>query len=203
MKKVDKIQKRFPAETTLNELTFLNNKKINGELYAYLQENSYPEDGETRVYKKQLPTQPQICEAIGIRSPKTLKRHLQSLIDYGFIIDEGKYYVLPNKEDMFLFLPLSTVQFLSDALTENVIKVYIYLGQRYKYAFDRGVLYSFTLKELGEHTGINVEGNSRGYTVLNNALTCLQNNGFISVADYYEDKSPRKRLTSFSFYYKT
>jgi hypothetical protein len=29
-------QKRFPANTTLNTLTFLNDKKINGELYACL-----------------------------------------------------------------------------------------------------------------------------------------------------------------------
>jgi hypothetical protein len=30
-------RKRFPADTTLDNLTFLNDKKINGELYAYLQ----------------------------------------------------------------------------------------------------------------------------------------------------------------------
>jgi len=29
-------EKRFPADTTLEKLTFLNNKKIDGELYAYL-----------------------------------------------------------------------------------------------------------------------------------------------------------------------
>jgi hypothetical protein len=33
-------RKRFPADTTLNTLTFLNDKKINGELYAYLQGRS-------------------------------------------------------------------------------------------------------------------------------------------------------------------
>ena len=29
-------QKRFPADTTLDFSTFLNDKKINGELYAIL-----------------------------------------------------------------------------------------------------------------------------------------------------------------------
>jgi hypothetical protein len=29
-------KKRIPADTTLETLTFLNDKKINGELYAYL-----------------------------------------------------------------------------------------------------------------------------------------------------------------------
>ena len=28
--------KRFPADTTMKSLTFLNDKKVNGELYAYL-----------------------------------------------------------------------------------------------------------------------------------------------------------------------
>ena len=28
--------KRFPADTAMNTVTFLNDKKINGELYAYL-----------------------------------------------------------------------------------------------------------------------------------------------------------------------
>jgi hypothetical protein len=51
------IQKRFPANTALNESTFLNNKKIDAELYALLQSLSYPNDeGLTVVYKKDLPT---------------------------------------------------------------------------------------------------------------------------------------------------
>ena len=29
-------KKRFPAKTTMEVLTFLNDKKMNGELYAYL-----------------------------------------------------------------------------------------------------------------------------------------------------------------------
>jgi len=31
------ISKRFPADTGLDYLTFLNDKNIDGELYAYLQ----------------------------------------------------------------------------------------------------------------------------------------------------------------------
>ena len=41
MKPLEKEEKkRIPADTTLESLTFLNDKKINGELYAYLQELS-------------------------------------------------------------------------------------------------------------------------------------------------------------------
>lgn len=34
------IEKRFPADTTLTSLTFLNDKKIDGELYALFQSMS-------------------------------------------------------------------------------------------------------------------------------------------------------------------
>ena len=35
-------QKRIPADTSLEILTFLNDKNIDGELYAYMQSLSYP-----------------------------------------------------------------------------------------------------------------------------------------------------------------
>ena len=51
------INKRFPADTTLKESTFLNNKKINAELYALLMTYSYPDElNRTVVIKKNLPT---------------------------------------------------------------------------------------------------------------------------------------------------
>lgn len=58
------IQKRFPADVTLEELTFLNDKKIDAEIYTYFQICSYPKDGETRVYKKDLGTQKEVCEIL-------------------------------------------------------------------------------------------------------------------------------------------
>lgn len=51
------VSKRFPANTSMEETTFLNDKKVNGELYALLQSYSYPNDKqETIVVKKSLPT---------------------------------------------------------------------------------------------------------------------------------------------------
>ena len=51
-------KKRFPADTALTSLTFLNDKKIDGELYAFLQSCSYPDEYKrTIVAKKNLPPQ--------------------------------------------------------------------------------------------------------------------------------------------------
>ena len=63
MKSLEKEEKkRIPADTTLETLTFLNDKKINGELYAYLQElseyvviNKEENKFLTYVLKKNMP----------------------------------------------------------------------------------------------------------------------------------------------------
>ena len=63
MKPLEKEEKkRIPADTTLESLTFLNDKKINGELYAYLQElseyiviNKEENKFLTYVLKKNMP----------------------------------------------------------------------------------------------------------------------------------------------------
>lgn len=92
-------------------------------------------------------------------------------------------------------IPLETLQFLNDTLKEQVIKVYIYLGQRYKYKKN----YEFTVAELASHIGIKLDGNKRGYTVIDNALACLKQLGFIDYVIFYEGQKPKRRLTKFSF----
>lgn len=146
-----------------------------------------------------MPTQAEICHNLGIKSPKTLRAHLNYLIQTGYVEDRETEYYLPNKEDIFTLLPLSTIKFLHDCLKDQVVKIYLYLGQRWNY---KGTQYVFTIQELAEHTGIKLEGNLRGYETINNALTCLTNNGLISYVEYYENEKPRKRLTNFSLEYK-
>ena len=191
------IQKRFPANTVLDEITFLNDKKVDGELYALYQEYSRPveEDGEyiTIVNKKDLPTQTVICAKLGIKSAKTYRSHRDYLVDSGYVIDDAEQgrYILPNKESIFLMIPLRTLQFLNDTIKEQVIKVYIYLGQRWKFKKD----YVFTVKEVGQHIGVKVDNDSRAYTLINNALLCLESIGLIKV----ENIVPKKKLVNFTF----
>ena len=146
-------------------LTFLNDKKIYGELYAYLQELSIAVGREcyrmTIVKKDSLPTQSIMCEKLGIKSPKTLRAHIDYLKQMGYIIedDEGNY-ILPEKEDIFLMLPLDTLKYLNNNCRDHVIKIYVYLGQRFKMASSEFRQYEFTLQEIGEHIGIKVKNNS-------------------------------------------
>ena len=205
------IEKHFPADTSLEVLTFLNNKKIDGRLYAYLQSKSMPfliDDGngkknyETRVNKGELGTQKELCEEVKIKSPKTLRKYLKILIDTGYIEDKEYYYLLPKKEDIFFKIPLDTLRFIQNTIQEDVIKIYIYLGQRYKYAEVNNVKYSFTIKQVAKHLGLSqTSENSRSF--VKDGLDVLMNNGLIKFVSYYEGRTPKLRLVDFSYEYKT
>lgn len=190
------VQKRFPADTTLQELTFLNNKKIDAELYSYFQSISMPENGLTVVYKSDMPAQAKICKLLRIGDARTLKSHLKYLIEAEYMIEEEDKYILPNKEDIYLLIPLETIQFIRDTLREPVVKTYIYLGQKWKQKPN----YEFTFEEIGKHIGIKLAGNARGYTMIDNILTNLSNNGLITISDpYWVNNNIRKyKLTHWS-----
>lgn len=169
-------------------------KNIDAELYAFLQSISMPNDGVTEVIKKDMPAQSKICEKIGVKSPKTYRAHLKYLIDIGYVIEEEDKYILPNVEDIYLLLPLDTLHFILDTITESVIKIYIYLGQRYKYKKD----YVFTQEEIAQHLGVKLEGKPETRRQIKNGLIALQNHGLIQYETFYDGKSHRYRLTGWS-----
>ena len=208
-------QKRFPADTTLDFSTFLNDKKINGELYAILQGlsdylvidkklNLY----STYVLKSKMPTQTDLCKKLGIKSPKTLRQHLQYLIEQHYIVpggtdedDKDVAYYLPEMENIYFLIPADTLKYLNNNCREHVIKIYVYLGQRYKMALAMGKQYEFTLKELGTHLGIGIKNHTKQYEVVNNALELLFNSGLIEYVSYFDGQMQKKKLTNFSFEY--
>lgn len=204
------IQKHFPADVTMDKPTFLNDTEVDALLYAYFQSLSMPvcidevyKKYETRVDKALIPTQKKAAEKIRVKSTKTYKKHLDQLIDKGYIVDKGEYYVLPDQiENQFLGIPLETVKFLVDTVKEDVIKVYIYLGQRFKFAKQEHRLYSFTRREVLEHLGRNPDSKESG-VYINNVLDCLINNGLIRIVEYSNGKARYLRLVDFSFSYNS
>ena len=203
------IQKRFPAETQLDYSTFLNDKKVNGELYAYLQSISKPYKTDmgvmqTRVYVKDLPKQPVICQAAQVKSPKTLKVHLEYLKTAGYLTEaaNGEYYILEDREKAFLMIPLNTLSFLMDVVQEHIIKIYVYLGQKYKYALSEGRSYEFTIQELADHIGLKTNGNARTYEVIKNALSALADFELIEYGSYFNGVAAKKKLVNYSYEYK-
>lgn len=204
-----KTQKRIPANTSLEELTFLNDKKVNGELYALLQGLSDYQviDQENNIFKTYVPKskmlkQSEMCRILGINSPKTLRSHFNYLIEQGYVIKEGEDYILPEMENIYFLIPLQTLNYLRDNCKEHVVKIYVYLGQKYKQALYSGKQYEFTLEELGNHIGLKIKNHSRGYEMINNVLDLLCNSELIDYVSYFDGVSQKKKLTKFSFEYK-
>lgn len=73
-----------------------------------------------------------MCEALGIKSPKTLKSHLNYLLERGYVQEELDRYILPEMEDIYFLIPRKTLRYINDSCKEHIIKIYVYLGQRHK-----------------------------------------------------------------------
>ena len=192
----------------MNNLTFLNDKKLNGELYAILQSvsnyriiNKGQNTFETFINKKNMPTQTEMCRRLGIKSPKTLRKQFEYMKEQSYIIPgEGDIvYYLPEMEDIYSLLPTETINYLVDSCKPHVIKLYIYLGQRYMLGLKLNKNYEFTLQQIADHLGLSMQNHSRSYEVINNALWLLQNSGLIDYYEYtFEGYIVKKVLTSFS-----
>jgi hypothetical protein len=82
----------------------------------------------TYVDKSKVPKQSVLCEVLGIKSPKTLRTHMNYLLETGYVQDSGDKYVLPEVEDIYFLIPIKTIKYLRDNCKEHVFKIYIYLG---------------------------------------------------------------------------
>lgn len=196
-------EKHFPSDPTIYEdkLTFLTDKKVDARLYAYLIQQSFggPKGvQETRVYKSRLPPLGDIGLAVGIKSRATVRDHLNYLIENDYITDKGEYYIMnTDKEGIYLRLGLDTIRFLNNTVRENIWKMYIYLGQRWKWKQNEFV---FSLEDLAKHIGMRLSNNRVRYEALNDGLRLLEISGFIKVQNFRDERGvPRKRLLSFRF----
>lgn len=203
MKKENEIIKSFPTDPSMEYdkegnliLTFLNDSKVDAELYAYLLSISLGIDKETRTYKKDMLSIKQIStEILQVKSRQTVYNHLNYLIEQDYITDKGDYYLINNKQSPFLKIPLDLVKYFCDNLKEAVLKVYLYLGQRYIYKPQE---WEFSIKELCEHLGLNYNV-KRNREKISNTLSILSDVGLISYKVIKKDNLTfLMKLTNFS-----
>lgn len=176
--------KKIPVESK-----FFTDKKINGELYAYLLLLS---DENNVIHKSNLPAQEDISKNIGIQSTTTLRTHLKYLIKQNYLIDKRTYYYLPEPQT-YLEIPIETINIIFTLRLKGLFKIYTFLGWQQK-QFNH---YFFTTDILSEKAlGIKLNNNSKNYETINNALNSLINLGLI---EYITDiQSAQKKLISFS-----
>lgn len=208
MKTINNYSKHFISNCDLpeqGETTFLTDKKVDAQLYAIFMEHStgVPANEsktgqyETIVYKSDLPSATDICAILG-KSRNTYRNHLKYLLEQGYIIDCSTYYIInTRKENSFLSIDLDTIKFLNNNVKEPVWKIYLYLGQKWKW---KGSNYLFTLEELGKHIGRNINHNQETYKYIKDILNSLVDNGLIKMAQFYDGQWRRCRLVEFNGY---
>jgi biotin operon repressor len=142
-----------------NEKRFLQDKNCNERIYTYLllQSKRRPDGSETHRYVEKMSNQ-QIAEALGL-SRNTVGTRMKDLINRGYVIKEGKYYLVP-KTDYYTLLPKDTLDFLLYYMgeKEKLIKLYIVL---YDYWIKRK---TFSIADLHYELGYKLDSKGKPYS---------------------------------------
>ena len=133
--------------------------------YPIKDESGKVVDYETRVYKKDLPTQEEMADMFSVslrtittrwgyllKSSKTNRfcPYLEKRKD-----KDGIYYVILNKEKNFIMVPLEICNYLKHGYSSLAIRIYNYLFARDNYIkYLGGGHYIFTLTGLAKRLGI-------------------------------------------------
>lgn len=210
------IEKRFPSDFREQEetKTMLSDTKVDMQLYNLLQCHSMPypikdEDGkiidyETRVYKKDVPTQEEMAEKFGV-SLRTIKARWRYLFNPSTTNKfcpylekrkdkDGIYYVILDKERSFIMVPLEICNYLKHGYSSLAIRVYNYLFARDNYIkYLGGGHYFFTLTGLAKRLGISDKAQRNVWAwpdgTLSQALIALQTGKLIK----FERKTENNR----------
>ncbi len=174
---------------------FLSNKKMNDIIYGFLQTNSYLTPEKKRFCWKSDVSASKIIkyfEEQETESPiaeRTIRDLLKlftkaNLLEEG-ILDNKKVYFLPDpsKEDGYVEIKTDTLRFLVNTANSNVIKVYAQLKKMWechvKYKYEEK--YRFSKTDLLTILGYKTMSYGANYKMIEDILTCLQNNELIKV----------------------
>lgn len=108
---------------------------------------------------------------------QTISTKFKNLITLGLIVDSGvdTYDLIKLDNDVAWLVQYDLLKLMTDALSENAISVYTYLGNRY-YANQKP--FQFTLEQIKKHIGICATTRSNDDTITN-ILFVLQKLGVI------------------------
>lgn len=159
--------------------TICSDKKYYDILYAYLQCISKRNEenlSDTRYINKKEVNFSKMGGIFGV-SRQTISTKFKGLIDLGLIEQsQDKYIINVLPQDYAYLIPQSTLQLLTDALSENSISAYVYLFNRY--LANKEQIYLFTLDQIKTWVGISTKTRSND-TVVTNILLVLKRIGLI------------------------
>lgn len=159
----------------------LANKQFHDLLYLLLQSLSEVDQAKNQrfVPKKRFP-KARLSELCGYKARNTLYTHLRHLVDLGYLTEDTDNYYLTFLPKNFFLIPIDTALFLIQTQTENVIKVYVYLTNRWFYSHNRPFYTSY--RQIADAVGLYADDNSTRTTISNILLT-LHNNFLITTTE--------------------
>ena len=108
---------------------------------------------------------------------QTISTKFKNLITLGLIVDSGvdTYDLIKLDNDVAWLVQYDLLKLMTDALSENAISVYTYLGNRY-YANQKP--FQFTLEQIKKHIGICSSTRSND-DIITNILYVLEKIGLV------------------------
>lgn len=146
-----------PMPNTDNKI-FLRDKNCNDRIYTYLllKSKRNPNGRETHRYVEKM-TNIQIANDLGI-TRATVGARMKDLKMRGFVIEEGRYYLVP-KTDYYELIPVDTLDFLLNYFgkEDKLIKLYIVLHDYYNKISKSKKPKTFTMTDLHIELGYQLD----------------------------------------------
>lgn len=138
---------------------------------------------------------------------RTLKTHIQKLIDKGLVkeeeMDGNMCYTFPYDYDGgYQLVNYEMLWYLVSTRNKSALQVYVYLLNKYLWKAQTNDTYIFTNKELQVAVGYSENSNLAG-SIMSNILESLSREGIIKFVDFFdtaisadgvETPTPKKRL---------
>lgn len=183
---------------------FMDNKNFNDLIYAYLQAVSYrdPNKKDRYVWKRDF-IKRDVAKILKINF-RTFQRRFDYLVENGYVIVKDEVYELPKISEYNFYIPLDTLKYLINTTNEDVIKIYVYLGQLKKCMgkeayFTKSKLLVLMGYKTTASDGVKASTNKRDWERINNILDMLEDKlKLIECKKVYE---PYKNGTTEKIYY--
>lgn len=136
-----------------------------------------------------------------VRSRQTVDNRIKKFIEKGYLIEKNNgdqiIYILAADSSKWELVDYDMLRYLVATRNTNCIKIYCYLLNKYKWKKQTYEYYSLTIKEIALALGYSESSankNSMITGMISAIIESLNREGIITIANYYDGKSPRIRL---------
>lgn len=193
------ITRRFETNTAQGWLLYNNNDLLYGLIQYLATYNQKEENINHRLYLTKVnltKNKKLIMNICGFNNAKTYSRHLQKLIDNNLLEEftlelDGHSYpsygIVVNYEANYKVIDREWLYYLIGTRSNQALKVYFFLLDRYEWKLKEEDYYDFTIKEIMLFMGYSGSRNPAVEKLINNILDSFQREGIINFEEFYDE----------------